>query len=147
MITYIERPVTRRGLEDLSACLWQPGREELRLLGYSEWKMVESFLRFAATGSDSGILYADGAPLMAAGIAPEEGGSFTWMQASTAFGKHRLACLRTLRRRIRQHRGPLYIYSVLPHAATDRFYRALGFVPDAWRGATATGNTLYRYRR
>jgi hypothetical protein len=143
---YSEEPVTPEGLAVIFANLWQRGKDEFARNGISMQDAFRMFLHYAKLGR-SGILLADGVPIMASGIATENGESFTWFQATEAFDRHAMQITKTLRREAKAHVGPLYIYSVLVHPQTERWFKALGFVRDQWEGKTAAQCPLFRFKR
>lgn len=145
-MTYQETAVTPELLAVLWSRLWQRGRDEFAAHDMSLQDAFWLFLRYAQDGR-SGILLADGEPVLVAGIAPDRGTSFTWFQATDDFEKHALAITRTLRKAVKAHDGPLHIFSVLIHPKAERWFKSLGFNKDNWEGRTAAGKPLYRFGR
>ena len=80
-------------------------------------------------------------------IVEYDGNGSTWFQATEEFEQHALQITRELKRRCAAYPKPLYIYSVCVHPGTTRFFKTLGFLPDAWLEMTRTGHPLYRFRR
>ncbi len=140
-------PITPQLLAGVWDDLWERGAEEFRRIGISPNEALCACVGFAQNAVDSVILLADDKPVLVAGICPDEGGAFTWMQATKDFDQHALAIIRLLRNRIRAYTGPLYLYSTLVHPASAKFYHVLGFAPDDWQGKTPAGAALYRFKR
>lgn len=141
--------------------LWSRGVEELGRLGLTREGALERFDAYArsnAVGDRAvALVEPNGDPVVVVGIATWELlPSFTWFQATEAFDRHAAAITRYIRREAAVHRGPLAIYSVCVHEATERWFRVLGFRFDpTWQpdGADhigmrlATGAVLRRFVR
>lgn len=147
MTTYTVHPIDEALLARLWDHLWQRGKLELAKLGYSLSSGYREFLSLADRAIDSGILCADGEPVAVSGICPEDGCYFTFFQASESFNDHAKKITRELRRHTKQCEGTLYIYSVLVHPETERWFNVLGFERDGWCGRTSVGHPIYRFRR
>lgn len=148
MTTYTVRPVAPELLAQLWDKLWQRGREELARLGFSIASGYREFLRFAERMIDGGIICADDEPVAVAGICPDGDGTyFTFFQASESFHQHAKKITRIVRDHVRRCREPVFIYSVMVHPDTERWFGLLGFELDGWCGRTPVGHSLYRFRR
>jgi hypothetical protein len=143
-VTYAEVDVTPERLALLFSRMWDRGREELERLGISP---TDAFRMLLAYPGRKGILTADGEPILAAGISEANGEAFTWFQATDEFELHASQITRTLRRNVRKHEGQVFIYSVMVHPLTERWFNALGFVRDDWTGTTAANWPLFRFKR
>lgn len=143
---YRQDAVTPPALAFVLAHLWERGVEELRRIGLSRDEAFARFMDYAQRGR-SGVMYADDVPVLACGTCPEEGGRFTWFQATDAFVDHAIQITRWLRKELKRDEGPVYIYSVCVHPETERWFHALGCERDGWVGRTAAGFPLYRFAR
>ncbi len=140
-------PVTPKLLAGVWDDLWERGVEELRRYGISKNEALCACMEFAQRSVDSVILLADDKPVLVAGICPNDGAAFTWMQATNDFEQHSRAIIRLLRKRIRAYSGLLYLYSPLVHPDAARFFHVLGFDTDDWHSVSVTGATLHRFIR
>lgn len=143
-VTYTEAPASAEAIGYVLEHLWSRGREELVRLGIDRADAPAYFAMLAGKGQ-SGALLADGEPILVAGICPEPGGFFTWFQATDKFDEHALHITRRMRAVARAHPQPVRVYSVLCHPLAERWFKAMGFVRDGWRGATTAGHPLYRF--
>jgi hypothetical protein len=145
-LTYTQHPVTPELLARLWANLWERGHEEFRRNGLTLQQAFGLFLHHSQVG-DSGILCADGQPVLVAGVFQNGPEVTTFMEATQDFERHYRQIVRVIRSFVRKREGDIFIYSVTVHPKSARFFRALGFVPDVWQGQTPTGATLYRFKR
>lgn len=135
-------PVTMPLLNRVCLNLWDRGRQELRQMGLTPMAAYRIATEWAAQeGARSGVLLADGNPLLATGIAVDNGTAFTWFLATEQALDHMLAVTRMLRRELKAWGGPVVLKSACVHPDTPRWFRALGFrhVGDA--------GMLHIYRR
>jgi hypothetical protein len=145
-MTYTETAVTPLLLSALYARLWPRGVEEIRRVGITLADAYQSMLEWAKAGR-SGVLLADGEPVLVCGIYPDAAGAFTWMAARDDFERHYRAMVRTMRHELAKWPGTVYIYSVCVDQRAERFFNALGCERDGWAGRTPTGAALYRFTR
>lgn len=146
MTTYTTHPIEPTLLAQLWENLWRRGHVELTRLGYTEQGGYEQFLKYGKQAVDSGIICADGVPVAVAGICPDGDGYFTFFQATEAFCDHVRKITKTMREHVRKH-SPVYIYSVLVHPDTERWFGVIGFKRDDWSGLTPVGTALHRFSR
>lgn len=145
-MTYTREPVTPERLALVFAYLWPRGREEAKRNGLHVEDVYRLFLTYTHRGP-CGILCADGVPVMASGICADGDSAFTWFQATDKFDDHAREITKVLRRESQKYPGDVYIYSVMVHPQTERWFRALGFAKDDWEGKTAANWPLFRFRR
>lgn len=139
-------PVTPPRLHDVLARLWPRGEEELRRLGLDKQQAFNRFMGYALGGPRSGIALDRGRPVLASGVARENGELFTWFIATDDFDDHASAITRLMRRQTHDLPG-LRIYSVCVHPDTARWFHVLGFDRDEWEGVTPVGYPLFRFTR
>jgi hypothetical protein len=125
--------------------LWPRGVEEFERLGVTKEQAFDRFSGYIATGLRPIALVFD-RPVVVTGIGTEGGEQFTWFIATDEFERHASAITRQIRREAR-HFDPLYIYSVCVHPDTEKWFRVLGFEKQDWRGTTAAGWPLFRFKR
>lgn len=143
-----ELPVTDERLRYVLDHLWTRGVVELGLLGATKEQAFTRFQRYVRDGYRSAVLEADGVPVIAVGIASDEGGAFTWFQATDQFDRHARFITRAVRRAAKDYPGEsLVIYSVCVHPDTARWFRVLGFVPTDYAQTLPTGATLRKFER
>lgn len=144
--SYTRCAITPDKLAHIWANLWERGKQEFAALGISLSLGFAMFLDYKA--AESFILLADDEPVLVCGIVRlDDGDSFTFMQATTAFDKHYREIMRVMRRGSRRHGGNIYIYSPLIHDKAARFFQAIGYERDDWSGKSSTGRQISRFRR
>jgi hypothetical protein len=128
------------------AHLWTRGDEELGRLGLTR-RAARNCAREWIDAGDSGELLADDVPVFVSGIFCDRGTHVTWFQATDAFDEHALHITRRVREFVRDYPQRPVLFSTLVHPAARRWFRAIGFEGDNWRGQTAIGFPLYRFVR
>lgn len=147
-MTYTEVPVTREMLRGVWSRLWPRGVEEFARNGIALRDGFDWFLHMAQRSVHSGILCADGSPVLVAGIIEALPGiAQTFMQATVDFESHVLPIMRVMRKGSKAYHGDLHIYSVCVHPEAARFFQALGYEQESWVGKTKAGHPLYRFKR
>lgn len=148
MTAYTIHPIDETLLAQLWENLWDRGHVELTRLGHTVASGYREFLKFGERSIDSGIVCADGKPVAVGGICPDGDGTyFTFFQATGSFREHAKKVTKVLRKQINSCNEPVFIYSVLVHPDTERWFKTLGFERDGWCGRTYVGHPLYRFRR
>lgn len=142
----VDVPVTDDNLRYVLTNLWPRGVQELALLGLTRDTAFTQFRQYAR-GYKSRVLEHEGVPVVAVGIDSDEGGAFTWFQATEAFETHASAITRYIRREAKAYHGPLSIYSVCVHPATERWFRVLGFDRNSTYARALPHAVLYRFDR
>ena len=145
----IERPITPQALRYVLAHLWPRGVEELRLLGVTKDGAYSRFLSYARHpwGHTPCVLEFDGVPAVVFGVSGDDGGAFTWFQATDAFEQYAGEITRYIRREAKAYTVPLFIYSVCVHPDTARWFRVLGFAPTEKVRELPSGALLRQFER
>lgn len=144
---YTSHPIEPALLAQLWARLWDRGIEELNRLGFTMDTGFHHFLSMAEQAEQGEILCADDVPVSATGIYRDDGAYVSFFQAAQDFNDHAWEITERLVARSEAIAEPIFIYSVLVHPATERWFKVLGYQRDDWRGTTAAGWPLYRFRK
>ncbi len=131
MTEYALVPVTMPLLNRVVHNLWARGKQELKQMGLTPMAAYRIALDWAEQPiARSGVFLADGIPLVATGIAVDNGTAFTWFLATEEALNHMLAVTRMLRQELKAWGGPVVLKSACTHPDTPRWFRTLGFVHE-----------------
>jgi hypothetical protein len=138
-------PITKERVDYVFAHLWPRGVEELKRLGVDLETAARNCVKWAVHGH-CGVICAD-APVVVYGTCPNGDHTATWFQATDEFVKYHPGISEIIRGALRAVPGTLYVYSVMVHPKTGKWFNSLGLVKDDWEGTTAANWPLFRFKR